>query len=115
VYGIWVSHALQKRGGFELKHVLDARAGLRSVETEPWDLLITDIELPGMAGPDLLDRVRILIPSLPVAVATAHGPGDPIVVAMRRAGVEVLIKPMPVDDFLARVVALIASGRPAGT
>ena len=46
VFGIWATQVLQKRGGYECRHVLDPADGLRCVETEPWDLVITDIEMP---------------------------------------------------------------------
>jgi len=58
------------RGGFEVTHELDSASALLRVEEQDWDLLITDIELPGMNGLELLERVRQLVPSLPVAVLT---------------------------------------------
>ena len=59
VFGIWAAQVLCKRGGHALKHVLDPAAGLRCVQTEPWDLVITDIEMPGMTGIELLKRYGI--------------------------------------------------------
>jgi len=58
VFGIWAAQVLCKRGGHELKHVLDPAAGLRCVESEPWDLVITDIEMPDMDGFALAEAVR---------------------------------------------------------
>src|ERR1700761_9327559 len=59
-------------GGYEVAHQLDSEGALALVHTQSWDLLITDIELPGMSGLELLDRVRELLPGLPVAVLTGH-------------------------------------------
>jgi DNA-binding NtrC family response regulator len=113
VFGIWAAQVLCKRGGHELKHVLDPAAGLRCVETEPWDLVITDIEMPGMTGIELLKRIHLVEPSLPVAVVTAHAAADRAVSALRSSAAEFFHKPMPADDFLGKITALIASGRAA--
>ena len=71
VFGIWVAHVVAKRGGYEFRHIMDPLTGLRCVETEPWDLVITDMEMPGMTGLELIERVHRCEPGLPVAVMTA--------------------------------------------
>src|ERR1700753_948850 len=80
----YFSRVLRARGGFEVVHEPDAAAGLRRIEGQSWDLLLTDIEMPGMTGLELLDRVRQLVPELPGGAlsARAHGrwprgPGPP--------------------------------------
>lgn len=109
VFVIWVAQVIHKRGGYELTHVSDPVAGLRCVENEPWDLVITDIEMPGMRGTELLERIHLLEPGLPVAVMTAHA-------AVTGAAewpptVEFMSKPVPSADLLSRVGVLIARGR----
>ncbi len=111
VFGIWAAQVLCKRGGHELKHVLDPAAGLRCVETEPWDLVITDIEMPGMTGIELLQRVHRVEPALPVAVVTAHATVDRAISALRSSAVEFFHKPMPADEFLGKIAELISRGR----
>jgi DNA-binding NtrC family response regulator len=111
VFGIWAAQVLCKRGGHELKHVLDPAAGLLCVQTEPWDLVITDIEMPGMTGIELLQRVHLIEPALPVAVVTAHAAADRAVSALRSSAVEFFHKPMAADEFLGKIAELIAGGR----
>ena len=77
-----------------MAHELDSEDALRRVHTERWDLLITDIELPGMSGLELLERVRELVPDLPVAVLTGHPTVDYAVSALRGAAAEFLLKPV---------------------
>src|SRR6201995_6189519 len=74
--GGYLSRVLRSRGRFEVVHEPDAAAGLRRIEAQSWDLLLTDIELPGMTGLELLDRVRQLVPDLPVAVVDGHATVD---------------------------------------
>jgi DNA-binding NtrC family response regulator len=111
VFGIWVAHVVQKRGGYEFRHITDPLSGLRCVETEPWDLVITDMEMPGMTGLELLERVHLREPGLPVAVMTAHATLRGIIPAQRSVTAEFLHKPMPAADFLEKVAALIAYGQ----
>ena len=64
---------LRSGSGFEVVHELGAEGALCRVRSgKQWDLLITDIELPGMSGLELLEQARELIPDLPVALITAH-------------------------------------------
>ncbi len=111
VFGIWVAHVVAKRGGYDFRHTLDPLAGLRCVETEPWDLVITDMEMPGMTGLELVERVHLREPGLPVAVMTAHESLPGIIPAQRSVAAEFLHKPMPAADFLDKVAALIARGQ----
>ncbi len=101
------------RGGFAVTHEMDSLAALQRIETESWDLMITDIELPGMTGLELLDRVRQLVPELPVAVLTAHATVDYAVLALRRSAAEFLQKPVSPEDLVAKATELVEAGRTA--
>jgi two-component system response regulator HydG len=102
-----------RAGGFDVVHELDADGALCRVKAERWDLLITDIELPGMNGLELLDRVRELVPGLPVAVHTGHPSVDYAISALRGAAAEFLMKPVSRGDLLAKAAELIEAGRAA--
>ena len=111
-YGEYVRRVLTS-GGFEVSHQPDAESALDQMRAERWDLLITDIRLPGMNGLELLDRVRELAPGLPVAVLTGHASVDYAVSALRGAAAEFLQKPVSRPDLIARATALIEAGRAA--
>jgi len=100
-------------GGHEVTHELDADGALVRVHTEQWDLMITDIELPGMNGLELLGRVRELLPDLPVAVLTGHPSVDYAVSALRGAAAEFWMKPVSRPDLLAKAGELIEASRAA--
>ena len=116
VFGVWATKVLQARG-FEIKHLLDPLEGLRLVESERWDLVITDVEMPRLTGLEFLERVRRLDSSLPVVVVTSHPSVARAVTTLREAGTEFIQKPMMPDDLAARVASLIAQrpAAPAGT
>jgi two-component system, NtrC family, response regulator HydG len=94
-------------------HEQDSMAALHRIETEPWDLLITDIELPGINGLELLDRVRQRVPDLPVAVLTGHATVDYAVSALRSEAAEFLQKPIAAENLVAKANELVEAGRAA--
>ncbi len=100
-------------GGFEVTHEPDAEGALVRVHTERWDLLITDIELPGMNGLELLDQVRELAADLPVVLLTAHASVDYAVSALRGAAAEFLQKPVTRAELVAKATELIEAARAA--
>jgi CheY-like chemotaxis protein len=112
VFGLWATKVLQGRD-FYIQHVLDPVTGLRQIEAEPWDLVITDVEMPRMSGLEFLERARRLVPGLPVVVVTAHPTVDRAVTALRHAGTDFIHKPVTGPDFLGRVAALVAQHREA--
>jgi two-component system response regulator HydG len=110
--GGYLSRVL-RTGGFDVAHELDAQTALSRVKEEQWDLLMTDIELPGMNGLELLERVREMVPGLPVAVLTGHPTVDYAVTALRGAAAEFMSKPVSGADLLAKATELIQAGRAA--
>ncbi len=108
----FVVEVLTKRGGYDVTHLADPVAAL-SRAREPWDLVLTDVEMPGMTGLELLEALRREVPHLPVAVVTAHVTVDNAVTALRNRADEFLDKPVPPDRLLATAEALVAKGRAA--
>jgi len=108
---LFLKHVLEKRGRFDVTHTPDPAAALAmtAAAAEPWDLVITDLELPSMSGCELTGALRRLDPLLPVVLVTAceaaaRGPAS---------ADAILIKPLRVDQLLATVTALIRAMRAA--
>ena len=106
-------HVLGKRGGFDITHTPDPVVALRLASSQTWDLVLTDAEMPGMTGVELVAALRKLWPALPVAVITAHEPADSAVRALRAQADEFLQKPVRPDQLLAAAASLAAKGRAA--
>lgn len=107
----FMAQALGKRGGFEVCHAPDARSALAMAGSEPYDLVITDVEMPGMSGLELLRALREISPGLPVAVITGHASVDYMVEAIRGDADEFLEKPVHPDELIAIAAALVTKGR----
>jgi LmbE family N-acetylglucosaminyl deacetylase len=111
--GGYLSRVLRTHGPFEVTHELDARAALRSLQAEQWDLLITDIEMPGITGLELVKQVRRLAPDLPIMIVSGHVTVDNVMTALRRSVAEFLPKPVAAEDLIGRATALVEAGRQA--
>jgi CheY-like chemotaxis protein len=65
-------HVLVTRGRFEVTHTPDPVTALAMAAAQCWDLLLTDLDLPGMSGVELLAALRPMTPRLPCIVVTAY-------------------------------------------
>jgi DNA-binding NtrC family response regulator len=73
---------------------IDALAALDGVDGTTVDLLISDLHMPGMAGLELLERVRASWPSLPVMVLSGDRSAGSSIEALRRGAYDYLTKPL---------------------
>ena len=95
--------------------VADPQEALRALEAQPFQVLVTDLRLPGMTGLELIRRARRLHPGLRVVLMSAFGEPKDIVEAMRLGADDFLPKPFDLDDFLAvleRLRALVGAPPP---
>lgn len=106
-----------ERAGYRVHDVPDGASALRALAADgPWDLLLTDVVMPGMHGRDLLAQVRERMPSLPVLVMSGYADDDALVRDVLDASVPFLAKPFTTTQLLERVHdTLVAAGRRAVT
>jgi len=62
--------------GFEIDSVSNGVDALRKLSKDHFDIVITDIRMPGLTGLDILPRIRRLKPEIPIIVMTAYGSDD---------------------------------------
>lgn len=106
-------HVLGKGGGFHVVHASDPGSALGQARSQSWDLVLTDAELPGMTGLELLRELRGACPGVPVAVVTAHKAADAAMRDLRDQADEFLEKPVQPDRLRDIVTALVARRRAA--
>jgi len=78
----------------------DGEAALRELAARGFDLMFTDLKMPGLGGLDLLERARVIQPDLEVIVLTAHGTVASAVEAMKRGAFDYLQKPVSSPEEL---------------
>ena len=87
---------------YEVTTVRDGAAALDALRRQEFELLITDLVMPGMDGIDLLKRARALYPNLRVIILT----GTPGLIPQPLEGLNidaVLAKPLYQSDLLSHV------------
>ncbi len=91
--------------GYRVQAVGEGAAAIDLLERGArFDLVLTDLKLPGASGLDVLEAARAALPGLPVIVLTGYGTVPTAVEAMRGGAYHFLEKPVEIDD-LSRLVA----------
>ncbi|MFK3970493.1 sigma-54-dependent transcriptional regulator [Pseudomonas sp. NPDC087358] len=80
-----------------------AEDALLAASQASFSLVISDVNMPGMDGHQLLSQLRSRYPQLPVLLMTAHGAVDRAVEAMRQGAADYLVKPFEPKALLALV------------
>jgi DNA-binding NtrC family response regulator len=92
-----------KRDGHEVSAFSEGGAFLAAHEDQPFDLLITDLKMPGIDGLALMRRARALTPALPVMLMTAYATVQTAVGALKEGAFDYIQKPF--DNGEMRAVA----------
>lgn len=98
---------LRRHDGIKVEVASDGLVALDRFRSAGADILITDIELPGMTGLELAAKIREIDPSMPVAMMTAHASVDYAVSALRHQIDEFLVKPISARQFQSTLGTLI--------
>jgi two-component system response regulator HydG len=86
-----------RRRGFDAFYRTSGARALETIRTEPIDVVVTDLNMPGMTGLELCERVVANRPDLPVIVLTAFGSLETAVGAIRAGAYDFVNKPVETD------------------
>lgn len=90
-------------GNFEMEVRATAEGALQLLGERAVDLVLTDMVLPGMGGLDLVSRIQVIDPNLPVLVVTRMNAVSLAVDAMRRGAFDYVLKPVNAEDLALRL------------
>jgi len=76
-----------------------------------YDLVLTDLRLPGLGGLELTSRLHAAKPKLPIIMMTAHGTTETAIEAIKLGAYEYLVKPFEADELLDEVASAVAHSR----
>ncbi len=96
-----------EREGYAVIEAADGERAIECLATEPLDLVLTDLKLPGASGIEVLEASRTRQPTTPVVVMTGYGTVDAAVRAMKLGASDFLEKPVELDDLFALVGSLV--------
>ena len=110
--------ALAKQGlqllGYRVTARSDSKEALDEFQNRPrdFDLLITDLSMPGLSGVELTNRIRKLSPNLPAILVTGAFQGPPSMEGISTPFDDVIYKPVTIQE-MARSVRQVMAQRPA--
>ena len=99
-----------ERGGYKVVDAEDGIEGLRKAHSEPFDLIITDIEMPGMDGYSLVKQLKSsgTTGEIPIIVATSHGNLKEMFELGEKPSIACLIeKPFMAEEILEKIDKLL--------
>jgi DNA-binding response OmpR family regulator len=89
-----VFRTAMESAGHTVDEAEDGEAALECLRRGGFDLLLLDLQMPGLGGMDVLRRLRDGGDDVPVVVATAHGSIPDAVAAMKLGAIDFLTKPI---------------------
>jgi two-component system response regulator GlrR len=95
--------------GYRVKAVPSAEAALAQIAIECPDLVLSDVQLPGVDGMGLFNEIRARHPSLPVILLTAHGTIPDAVEATSRGVFSYLTKPFDGKALLDKIAQALST------
>jgi two-component system, NtrC family, nitrogen regulation response regulator NtrX len=93
-------NGILKDEGYEVQEAKDGTQALKQLETDPPDLVLLDIWMPGMDGMEILERMKAQIPNLPVIMISGHGNIELAVKAVKLGAYDFIEKPLSLEKVL---------------
>jgi two-component system response regulator AtoC len=91
---------LLRREGYDAVGASSVDAALNELARQPFDIIITDLRMPGRTGLELVDEVRARRLDTTVVVMTAYGSKEVAIEAMKRGAYDYLSKPFEADEVV---------------
>jgi len=90
---------LLEHAGHAVTSMEDGKAGLEAVQTETWDVVLTDYRLPGADGLEILEEVKRVSPGTQVLIMTAFATVENALSALKKGAFDYLTKPFDPDEL----------------
>lgn len=94
----------------EIKEVSDGETLIKEVTLHDWDLVISDLDMPGRSGLEALEQIKIIKPKLPVLILSIYSE-DLYAVRVLKAGASGYLNKNSAPNELINAIQRISSGR----
>lgn len=98
-----------QQANFEVTTAESAEQGLDYLKTTAFDLVFTDLRLPGMAGLEALKQIQSTNPNIPVVLFTAQPDINSAVEALRYGATDYLLKPLKPEVIIERAKTILTN------
>lgn len=93
--------------GYEVVTAESGEAAVKQAKEEQFDLAITDMRMPGMAGDETVAALKRLHPNLPVIVVTGYASEEAAMRCSKEGAIRIVRKPVQLEDLLSLVKAAL--------
>ena len=95
--------------GYEVAVAWRGDDGLAAARQTPFDVVITDLKMPGLSGLEVVEQLHAAFPSLAIILMTAYGTPETGTEATKLGACEYVLKPFEMSDMLELVAKAAAS------
>lgn len=96
---------------FRVREAANAEEALARLAESPVDMVVSDVNMPGLSGHELLREVQRLYPGLPMMLITAYGQISHAVSAMQSGAIDYLVKPFEPQVLVEAVTRVVGGQR----
>ncbi len=89
--------------GYAVRTFTDPLEAVGLFQTGVWDLVISDIKMPGIDGLEVLQQIKAIEAAIPIIMITAFATVEMSIQALRKGAYDMLTKPFEPDELLHRV------------
>ncbi len=94
--------------GYSVEVSASGRAAIEKIQEKDFDIVITDLKMPGMDGMEVLKTIKILQPDVPVIIITGYSTVDTAIDAMKNGAIDYIAKPFAPEHISEKVQNAIA-------
>ena len=97
--------------GFDVDQETNGKDALALIRDNRYQLIISDIKMPGLDGIRLLEETRKISPDTDMILMTAYGSVEDAVECLRKGATDYILKPFDMDDLTIRVNRILSLRR----
>jgi DNA-binding NtrC family response regulator len=97
-----LAERLQLRG-IEAQIATDGETALTLIETAVPHVVVLDVLMPGLGGKDVLKRIKVKHPEIPVILLTGHGSIQEGANGLKEGAYDYLVKPIDIEELISKL------------
>jgi len=105
-----IQERLEMRG-IVTEAVTTGHDALERIQQVPFDVVVVDLKMPGLAGADVVQVIRERRPDTQVLIITGHGARHDELEQLTDRGYRVLLKPFRIDQLIAMIREAVSNGK----
>ena len=89
--------------GMHVEIATDGEMALSIIETDPPQVVVLDVMMPGLGGMEVLQRIKTMDPNIQVILLTGHGATKDGIKGMQLGAFDYLIIPVDIDELIEKL------------